>query len=77
MHCLAMAYGQRPSGILRIRDEWAAYQLDVATLQAGREFEAAIREGKEPRVRGRPAQVFLDARMFVTRRVKVPESGIW
>lgn len=77
LHCLATAYGQRPSGILRISDEWAAYQLDVATLLVGREFEVAIRAGKEPRVKGRQAQVFQDARMMVTRRVRIPKSGVW
>jgi hypothetical protein len=51
---VATAYGQRPSAILGIYDpstgsgcEWAAYQLDLATLRLGRQVEAALAEGKD------------------------------
>jgi len=30
MHLVAKTYGRRPSEIVGIRDEWAAYQFDVA-----------------------------------------------
>ncbi len=30
MHLVAKTYGRRPSEIAGIRDEWAAYQFDVA-----------------------------------------------
>ena len=32
LHLLAKTYGQRPSAIAGIDDEWAAYQFDVAVL---------------------------------------------
>lgn len=35
MHILATAYHTRPSEILGISDEWAAYQLDVAAYNVG------------------------------------------
>lgn len=37
---MAAAYGQRPSTILGISDEWAAYSLDAAVLVIGRRAEA-------------------------------------
>lgn len=45
MHSLAASYGQRPSGILGLDPRsWEAYQLDVATLQAGRYIENKLSE---------------------------------
>lgn len=32
---MGRAYGVRPSAILGVTDEWAAYQLDVAAVLAG------------------------------------------
>ena len=32
LHWVAKTYGQRPSTIVGIADEWAAYQFDVAVL---------------------------------------------
>jgi hypothetical protein len=34
LHRIAKEYGKRPSEIVNIGDEWAAYQLDVAVLLA-------------------------------------------
>ena len=34
---LAMTYGCRPSAILGIPDEWAAYQFDVAAYTVGQQ----------------------------------------
>lgn len=36
---MASAYGCRPSEILGVEDPWAAYELDLACLVAGREVE--------------------------------------
>lgn len=48
---MAAAYGQRPSTILGISDEWAAYSLDAAVLVIGRRAEA--RTAKGPAAAGR------------------------
>ena len=39
LHNVASAYGCRPSEILGVEDPWAAYELDLACLVAGREVE--------------------------------------
>ncbi len=44
LHNLALSYGQRPAAILGVEDEWAAYQVDVATLTLGRWVEAQLAE---------------------------------
>jgi hypothetical protein len=50
LHFVAAAYGQRPSTILGITDEWAAYNLDAAVLVIGRRAEArALEKGSGPR----------------------------
>jgi hypothetical protein len=38
---VAEAYGSRPSGVLGIEDDWAAYQLDSAALLLARRVERA------------------------------------
>lgn len=44
LHNLAEAYGHRPSQIIGIPDEWAAYQFDSACLVVGRIVERALNE---------------------------------
>jgi len=39
---LGSTYGRRPSEILGVEDDWAAYQLDMVTLIAGKEAEARM-----------------------------------
>ena len=39
-----MSYGQRPSRIIGVDDEWAAYQLDIATQQWGAWVEGKLHE---------------------------------
>jgi hypothetical protein len=46
LYNLATEFSQRPSAIVGIGDEWAAYQFDVATLTWGREVESKITDGK-------------------------------
>ncbi len=80
---MSSTYGSRPSQILGIADEWAAYQLDAATLTLGRQVEAAIINGEdvEALLAGQPGEP--DAGQFrspvglVTKTMKIPESGIW
>lgn len=33
LHLMAKEYGTRPSSVIGIADEWAAYQFDVAVMQ--------------------------------------------
>jgi hypothetical protein len=44
LYCLSTSYGDRPSEILGIDDEWAAYQLDDAVTYLGRWVEAKLSE---------------------------------
>ena len=44
MHCIAQAYGRRPSEVLGIEEAWAAYQLDAAVLTLGRWAENRLAE---------------------------------
>jgi hypothetical protein len=83
------AFGQRPSAILGIDDDWLAYDLDQAVLLVGRWIEnrLARRNKKGKRIwtleqllaeKGAPKSgQFRDPRLFVRRKVKIPESGIW
>ena len=91
LHSLGKTYGQRPSEILGIEDEWAAYQLDVCALTVGCEVEAALAKGEDVEaalgqgagVRGQESgskgqeMEWRDARPFVKAKIKVPESGVW
>jgi len=40
LHLIAKTYGRRPSEIVGIADEWAAYQFDAAVL-----FESLSEDG--------------------------------
>ena len=44
LYCLSTSYGRRPSEILGVDDEWAAYQLDDAVTYLGRWVEAKLSE---------------------------------
>lgn len=37
LHLMATTYNRRPSEIIGIRDEWAAYQFDAAVMLVGLE----------------------------------------
>lgn len=39
---MGSTYGRRPSEFLGVRDEWAAYQLDLLTLTVGKMAEAEM-----------------------------------
>ena len=76
----------RPSAVLGVRDEWAAYQLDVACLYVSRqvgELGAAFFDDA-PKVGGRGAETtpvqrkFADPRgAFAVRKMTIPASGVW
>ncbi len=45
LHCLASAYGGRPSSFLGLMPaSWEAYQLDLACLEVGRWAEEKLQE---------------------------------
>lgn len=92
MHSLAASYGQRPSGILGLDpSSWEAYQLDVATLQAGRYIENKLAErdkdgrplyslegllrGEGPGARG--GSQFASMSKPGLRKVQIKEDGTW
>jgi hypothetical protein len=84
-------YGTRPSAILNLRDEWAAYQVDLAAMWLGREVETAQANGESidailevgkapsaPNQPARPAQQYADPRgKFPILKMKIPPSGVW
>lgn len=43
---MAETYRTRPSEIIGVKDDWVAYQLDVAVLQVGRRVEKLTADGK-------------------------------
>jgi hypothetical protein len=47
LHNVAEAYGRRPSEVLGVPDEWAAYQLDSAALLLARHVEQARADGED------------------------------
>jgi len=86
LHGLATAYGTRPSRILGVKNSWVAYQLDLCCLVVGRRVENALAKkypvdwilGSRTQAEGKAiGRGFRDARAFVRRKVKVPESGVW
>lgn len=97
---MSSTYNSRPSSILGIQDEWAAYQIDALTLVIGRMVESETASGKKTagavlkemqgRIEWKRAQAELagkkpepgggsyrDPRQFVTRRIAIPENGVW
>jgi hypothetical protein len=86
---MAREYSQRPSSLLRVSDEWAAYEVDLAAMVVGRWVEGELRKGRgieevlgkmgrhgDAETRGRGEQ-FRDARAMVTRKVAIGSSGVW
>lgn len=88
---LARRYGQRPSQVLNIADDWAAYQLDVATLTVGRWVDGKLAERTKE---GEPvhrlsallresekgqsgSSGYRSAAGYVTKKMEIPASGVW
>lgn len=87
LHSVAAAYGQRPSSVAGVVGDWEAYQLDVAVLTVGREIENGLAERDRD---GQPVRTleellggerreagFAPLAGRVTRKLAVPESGVW
>ncbi len=80
---IGQAYSTRPSAIVGIEDDWAAYQFDLACYALGRHVEAELMKkrpigailGEGPR--GNRAG-FGDVRSLgPVRTMKLPEDGVW
>jgi hypothetical protein len=46
LHQVAQTYSTRPSKVVGIRDDWLAYQFDVAVLLVGQRVERMTADGK-------------------------------
>jgi hypothetical protein len=78
---LAKEYHSRPSAIVGIEDDWAAYQFDMACLQFARHVDkeldkkrsiSAILSETSPQTR------YADIRQLgPIRTMKIPDSGVW
>lgn len=83
LHSLGTAYGQRPSELAGIADEWAAHQFDAACLSLGRLVEQAVIKGEDVSallkgVAGKPIPSrFRSPAGRVVKRLKIPASGVW
>lgn len=89
LHSLSASYGQRPSSFLGLApDSWDAWQVDVATLQAGRYVENKLAErDKDGRPRhtleeligeGRGAkEQRFGALGMKARKVTIRDDGTW
>ncbi len=76
LHNLAEAYGGRPSDYLELETPWGRWQVDELALMAGRNMQKQIEDGKNPLPSPTP-KTFRSARGLVTKKVKIPASGIW
>ena len=84
---MAKEYSQRPSSILGVDDEWAAYQLDLAAMALARRVEDGLAHhksigeilgGSASTSSASASSAFADPRgMQPIRKIKIPESGIW
>jgi hypothetical protein len=77
---LAQRYNTRPSAILNLTDEWAAYQLDLCALYVGAKDETERAQGK----RGKASAGGGDARFddplpLATQVVRIADypDGLW
>ena len=86
---MSAAYGQRPSSYLGLPPtSWEAYSLDLATLQLGRWIEGKLDERND---KGKPIhklsdllsekpaeqQEFRSMKGLVTKKMAIPENGVW
>ncbi len=90
LHSLSASYGQRPSSFLGLApDSWDAWQVDVATLQAGRYVENKLAErDKDGRPRHTLEELIGEGRgargegrfgslQQKARKVRIKEDGTW
>jgi hypothetical protein len=89
LHLVCKTYPTRPSDLVGIEDEWAAYQFDLALALFGNNVEAELGRGKaleQALAHGLPMAATRSTRsgagyrnpaQYVTRKLKIPDSGIW
>lgn len=73
---MAQTYSQRPSEIIGVRDEWAAYQFDLAVLRIGLEATADAKGSGRSR-NGRRPKEYRSMKHMTSKKMAIPESGIW
>lgn len=82
---LATTYHSRPSALIGVDDDWAAYQFDLAALHFAQHVEGRLSKkeslrailGEPPKAAARRSSGFASVRQFGARRMKIPENGIW
>lgn len=83
MHSLSEAYRCRPSSLLEIETDFAAWQIDEICLMAGRAAEKAAVEnsmqfsGSNGQFGAKRPQKFRSMRGMATRKVTVKPDGTW
>jgi hypothetical protein len=85
LHLVATEYHSRPSAIVGLEDEWAAYQLDAACLRLARHVDEELEKKRSLRsILDTPAdengarREFADIRQLgPMRTMRIPDSGVW
>lgn len=84
-----MTYSQRPSAVVGVADEWAAYQFDLAVGQFGAWVEGKLSErdkaGKPKHTLAAlledgtapPQRQYMPVSVAGLRKVRVKEDGTW
>lgn len=75
LHLMGQAYSRRPSEIVGVRDEWAAYQFDLVALRIG--LEETNNGDTSPTTNRRRRKKDYRSLKHRARKMEVPESGIW
>jgi len=78
LYSLATGYGKRPSEIVGLETDIAAWSLDEACLINGRRIEKMLNENKDPFADQLPAkEKYRSAKGLATKKVKINQDGTW
>jgi len=81
LHNQAEAYGKLPSEIMGLETDWGAWQLNEITLLVGRRVERNLNSNKDAfdgfNTSLQMPRTYRSAKAFVTKKIKIPKSGIW
>jgi hypothetical protein len=89
LHLMGIDYGCRPSDLLDVPDGYVAYQLDRAIWYVGRKWQVDNATMKSPSSPGLPGGRLSSGNLpkvpsgyrsllsKVTKKVAIPESGVW
>lgn len=74
---LAQRYNTRPSAILNLADEWAAYQLDLCALYVGAKEESERAQGKRKATHANAG--YDDPAPLAAQKVRITDypDGLW